>query len=94
MISRWYLCHRSWAAETPDKYECDWKYLSYTFAKSKFPVTEKSTNWALVTPTPDDTSIQGFQNPGIDLVCLEYSVAHTGTINSIKLLTIAILSDH
>ena len=45
-------CHRSWAAETPGKYEHDWKYLTYTFAKSKFPVTEKLTNGALVTPTP------------------------------------------
>ena len=45
-------CHRSWAAETPGRYEHDWKYLTYTFAESKFPVTEKITNWALVTPTP------------------------------------------
>ena len=34
-------CHRSWAAETPGKYERGWKYLAYTFAKSKFPQTEK-----------------------------------------------------
>ena len=33
-------CHRSWAAETPGKYEHDWKYLTYIFAKSKFPVME------------------------------------------------------
>ena len=26
-------CHRSSAAETPDKYEHDWNYLTYTFAK-------------------------------------------------------------
>ena len=45
-------CHRSWAAGAPDKYECDWKYLTYTFAKSKSPVTEKSTNGAFGTPTP------------------------------------------
>ena len=45
-------CHRSWAAVTPGKYEHDWKYLNYIFAKSKFPVTEKLTNGALVTPTP------------------------------------------
>ena len=31
----------------------DWKYLTYTFAKTKFPVTEKLTNGALVTPTPN-----------------------------------------
>ena len=24
-------CHRSWAAETPDKYERGWKYLNYAF---------------------------------------------------------------
>ena len=24
---------RSWTAETPDKYERDWNYLAYTFAK-------------------------------------------------------------
>ena len=46
-------CHRSWAAETPGKYEHDWNYLTYTFAKSKFPVTEKLVNEALVAPTPD-----------------------------------------
>ena len=46
------MCHRSWAAETPGKYEHDWNYLTHTFAKSKFPVTEKLANGALVTPTP------------------------------------------
>ena len=45
-------CHRSWAAETPGKYEHIWNYLTYTFAKSKFSVTEKLANGALVTPTP------------------------------------------
>ena len=25
-------CHCSWAAETPDKFERDWKYLAYTVA--------------------------------------------------------------
>ena len=45
-------CHRSWAAETPGKYEHDWTYLTYTFAKSKFPVTEKLANGTLVTPFP------------------------------------------
>ena len=28
----------------------DWKYLSYSFANSRFPVSEKLTNGALVTP--------------------------------------------
>ena len=45
-------CHRSWAAETLDKFERDWKYLTYTFAESKFFVTKTLTNGALVTPTP------------------------------------------
>ena len=45
-------CHRSSAVETPSKYECDWKYLNYTFAKPKFPVTEKLTTRALEPPTP------------------------------------------
>ena len=45
-------CRRSRAAETPGKYECDLRYLAYTFTKSNFPVTEKLTNGALVTPTP------------------------------------------
>ena len=45
-------CHRSWAAETPGKYEHDWNYLTYTYAKSKFPVMEKLANRALVTPVP------------------------------------------
>ena len=43
-------CHHSWAAEILDKYENDWKYLTYVFAKSKFPVTEKLRNRALVIP--------------------------------------------
>ena len=51
-------CRRSWAAETPGKYEHDWKYLTYTFAKSKFPATEKLKNGALVTPHPRQT-VQG-----------------------------------
>ena len=53
MISSSYLAGVTAApAETPGKYEHDWKYLTYTFAKSQFPVTEKLTNGALVTPTP------------------------------------------
>ena len=54
-------CHRSWAAETPDKYERDRKYKTYTFAKFKFFVTGKLTSEALVTPTPGSTLIQVFQ---------------------------------
>ena len=46
-------CHRSWAAVTPDKYEHDLEYIIHTFAESKFPVMEKSTKGALVTPTPE-----------------------------------------
>ena len=33
-------CHHSWTAKTPDKYERDRRYLTYTFANLKFPVTE------------------------------------------------------
>ena len=50
-------CPRSSAAETPDKYEHDLKYLTYTFAKSKFLVTEKLTNRTLVTPTLELTDV-------------------------------------
>ena len=46
-------CHRNWAAETPDKYERDWKYLTFTFAISKFLVTEKLMNGDLITPPLD-----------------------------------------
>ena len=49
MISYSYL---TGVTETPDKYEHDWKYLTYTFAKLKFLITEKLMNGALVTPTP------------------------------------------
>ena len=45
-------CHRSWSAATHSKYERDRKYLTYTFAKYKFPVAAKWTSGALVTPTP------------------------------------------
>ena len=49
-------CHRSWAAGTPDKYERDLKYWTYALPTSHFPVTEKLTNRALVTPTPGVTA--------------------------------------
>ena len=52
-------CHHSWAAETPDKYERNLKYLTYVFDKSKFPVTEKSTNGALVIVTPAPEWVSG-----------------------------------
>ena len=45
------MCHCSWAAETPDKYERDLKYPTYTFGESNFGVTENMTNGALLTPT-------------------------------------------
>ena len=44
--------HHSWAAETPDKYERDWKYLAYTFAESQFRESEKITIRASITPCP------------------------------------------
>ena len=46
-------CHRSWAAETPAKYERDLQYVTYYCDKSKFSDTEKLTNGALVTPTTE-----------------------------------------
>ena len=45
-------CHCSWAVETPGKYEHDWNYLTYTFAKSRFPVTEKLTKRGFSNPHP------------------------------------------
>ena len=45
-------CHCSWVAVTLDKFECDLRYLTYTFAKSKFPIMKKLTKGALVTITP------------------------------------------
>ena len=29
-------CHRSWAGETPDKYEHGWSHLTYTFVNQNF----------------------------------------------------------
>ena len=46
-------CCRSSAAVTPVKYECDLKNVTGTYARSKILLTEKLTNGALVTPTPD-----------------------------------------
>ena len=47
-------CHRCWAVETPDRYDCDQKYLgNLYFVKSKFPI-EKLTNRVLATPTPGE----------------------------------------
>ena len=46
------MCHRSWAAVTPVKYECDSKNLTVTLAGSKYLLTEKLANGALATPTP------------------------------------------
>ena len=57
--------HRSWAAETPGKYDHDWNYLAYTFAKSKFPVTEKLANGALVTPIPEQHHIDEYRKHSV-----------------------------
>ena len=56
-------CHRRWAAETLGKYEHDWNYLTYTFAKAKFSVTEKLANGALVTPIPELCQYRSDYNP-------------------------------
>ena len=45
-------CHSSRAAETPDKYEGDLKYLFYTFAKYIIQANEKLANGALSPPNP------------------------------------------
>ena len=44
-------CHHRWAAETPGKCERDLKYLTYTFAESKFPATERLTD-SFTNPPP------------------------------------------
>ena len=43
-------CHHSWAAETPDKYECDVTDLTNTFNRLKFIIKETLMNGGLVTP--------------------------------------------
>ena len=63
-------CHRSSAAETPDNYERNLRYLTYTFAKSWFPVTEKLTNGALVNPTPGLITIHNNAGNVWNNVCL------------------------
>ena len=42
-------CRLSIAAVTPEKYECDLRFLTTTFIRSKFFAKEKSTNKPLVT---------------------------------------------
>ena len=51
-------CCRSSAAVTPVKYECDANNLTGTLTASKILLTEKLTNGALVTPTPDLNEIR------------------------------------
>ena len=46
-------CRRSSAAVTPVKYECDANNLTGTSERSKILLTEKLTNGALLTPTPE-----------------------------------------
>ena len=46
-------CGRSSAAMAPVKYNCNLNNLRGTFTRSKILLTEKLTNGALVTPTPD-----------------------------------------
>ena len=75
-------CHRSWAAETPDKHECDLKYLTYTFAKSQFPVTEKLMIGALMTP-PQVWSMFFFRIKVCHLVIMDYQMPLCQNINVI-----------
>ena len=53
-------CCRSSPAVTPVKYECDSENVTGTFAISKLLLTEKLTNGALATPTPDHNYIKLF----------------------------------
>ena len=55
-------CHRSSAAVTPAKYECDTKNLTGSFVRSKILLTEKLTNGALVTSTPGIDKLAPEQN--------------------------------
>ena len=71
-IFDWY--RRSSAVAIPVKYECASKNLTGTFARSKILLTEKLTNRALVTPTPDqqcDIPIQTLLNSysNFDYIC-------------------------
>ena len=57
------------AAVTTVKYECDSKNITDTFARSEISLTDKSTNGALVTPTPS-LSRGGFE-PSVTTQCWE-----------------------
>ena len=57
--------HRTWAAETPGKYDHDWYNLTYTLAKSEFPVTEKLANGASVTPIPEQHPIDEYRKHSV-----------------------------
>ena len=46
------------------KLQYDWNYLTYTFAKSKFPGTEELANGALVTPIPALLQVMAWRWPG------------------------------
>ena len=43
-------CYRSWAAETPNKYECGWKYLTYTFVWIKISRRREINEWIFSNP--------------------------------------------
>ena len=47
--------HCSWAAETPGKYERDYKNASFTFAKSKFSLNGKISERIFSNPHPRTT---------------------------------------
>ena len=64
-------CHRSSAAVTPFKYECDSNNLTCTFTISKILLTEKLTNGTLVTPTPGLLRLfQSNASEGCTIPCL------------------------
>ena len=57
-------CRCSFAAEKPDEYECDSNYITYNSTKSKFALTGKSMNGALVNPSSLCCWVWWFTNMG------------------------------
>ena len=72
------------AAGTPVKYECDSRNLTCTFARSKILLTEKLTNGALVTPTPE------VRHQSI-MAIWQMSLTHWGRVTHIWVTKIAII---
>ena len=67
-------CCRSSAAVTPVKYECDTNNLTGTSARSKILLTEKLTNGALVTPTPELSMTWNPTNQSVSIYFVLYFI--------------------